>query len=421
MMIYPIVGILGVGRVLHAIDTLLSALTHPLNFIATEIGKGVTTAVDGLGNAMASSSQITFGTRYVALFDLGFHLAIIIAIGALLYGAAAAALSGEIKRLVDTIVRVIFAIIGSFALLTLVMMAQNVIFHIDQGIATTFSASNRQVGAGVAASLAATIAASVLSGAGAAIAITLGVLAIVGALILWSVLLMSTAILYVACFFGPLAFVISAKAGKKVLELVVAMLLVPFVITSVIAVGIAVLLDGGGLASTIPHFIMATGLLYVAIFSPLAILRFMPLAESHIAQLRHPHQAIQGASSQISSKSRSFKNATGRSSGSSGPLSGDGATGGSSGAASAAGGATAGGIAAAVAAGKAAKAAADKTTVGTFNAATDTVSGSGQVSPGKASPPGSGGAKKASTPAEHTDTSSPPIKRVSAPPSEQQT
>ncbi len=406
----------GIGHLVGDIEALLSALTNPLNFIAKEIGAGVTTAISALGKAMASSSQITFGTRYVALFDLGFHLAIIIAIGALLYGAAAAALSGEIKRLVDTIVRVVFAIIGSFALLTLVMMAQTVIFHIDQGIATTFSSSNQQVGAGVAAALATAIAASALTGAGAAIAIILGTLAIVGALILWSVLLMSTAILYVACFFAPLAFVVSAKAGKKMIDLIVAMLLVPFVITSVIAVGIAVLLDGGGLASTIPHFIMATGLLYVAIFSPLAILRFMPLAESHIAQLRHPHQAAQSAGSQISGKASALKSHFGGGM----SASGKGSTTGSS-STTGGGGATAGGIAAVVAAGKAAKAAADKTTVGTVNAPTDTVSGTGHVAPGKASPPGSNGTKTATGAPASKDASSSPPKRMSAPPPEQQT
>lgn len=421
MTIYLIGGIF--GGLISGIESLLHALTHPLNFIAKEIGNGVTTVITALGKAMASSSQVTFGTRYVALFDLGFHLAIIIAIGALLYGAAAAALSGEIKRLVDTVVRVVFAIIGSFALLTLVILAQTAIFHIDQGIATTFSSSNQQVGAGLAASLAAVLAASVISGVGAAIAIALGVLAIIGGLILWSVLLMSTAILYIACFFGPLAFVVSAKAGKKVLELIVAMLLVPFVITSVIAIGIAIMLDGGGLARTVPHFIMGVGLLYVAIFSPLALLRFMPLAESHIAQLRHPHQAVQTAAD----ARNSFGG--GKSSGGSKP----GAKGGSAAVGDAyteaGAGASAGGIAAVVAAGKAAKGAADKATVGTMGAANDTTSGTDfRQAPqyptnGAAKPSGqySGAPQYHDYDPQPTPPDKPAPRRIAKPPQEKQT
>jgi hypothetical protein len=367
-------GILnGVGHLFHSAVNAI----NPLNDIANAIGAGVTWVMKNLGHAMGSTSQVTFGGRYVALYDLGLHLAILVALGALLYGVAAAALAGDMRRLTATLTRVVVAIIASFALLTLVLLAQSAIFQVDKGIAATFAASNRQVGASLSASLAVIVGPSVLLGAGPMIAILLGLVAILGGLILWAVLLMTTALTYVACFFAPLAFVVSAKAGKKILELLVAMLLTPFVITSIIAIGVAIIADSGGLSKTVPHFLMGTGLLYVAIFSPLALLRFLPVAEQHMASLRHPHQAVQGAHSQATSAFKRF---------SPNGKTGSGASASASSGSGAGAGAAANPAAAAVAGveiGKAFKRQGDKVTQGSADSANAATSSTEQPAPGK--------------------------------------
>jgi hypothetical protein len=269
--------------------------THWLNVIAKDIGNGAVTALTDVGSFMANSSQLTFGQpSYIALYGDGMGLAILIGAGAILYGGAAAALSGDIKRLTSALARVVVAIMGSFALLTLVLMVQRAIFQVDQGIVLTFHHSEKQFGAAIAGMGSITV--GVTAAIGPIVLILIALALLVGALAVYAVLLMTTAIAYITCFFAPLAWVVSAKAGKKAIELLVAMLLTPFVITCVIAVGLAITADGPSVTDHITHTLMGLGLLYVAIFAPLALMRFMPIAESHIANLRHPHQAAVGAS-----------------------------------------------------------------------------------------------------------------------------
>lgn len=269
--------------------------THWLNVIAKDIGNAATAALTDVGSFMASSTQLTFGLRYTQLYDDGLELAILIGAGAILYGGAAAALSGDIKRLTSALARVVVAIMGSFVLLTLVLMVQKAIFQVDQGIAGTFQQSGKQLGATLSAVGAGL--AGITTVGGPAFLILLAIALLVGALAVYAVLIMTAAIAYVTCFFAPLAWVVSAKAGKKAIELLVAMLLTPFVITCVLAVGLSLTVDGSGVITHITHTLMGLGLLYVAIFAPLALMRFMPIAESHVANLRHPHQSAMNTGS----------------------------------------------------------------------------------------------------------------------------
>lgn len=336
---------------------------NPLNDIANAIGSAVTWAITHVGQAMASSSQVTFGQRYTALYGIALSLAIVVGAGALLYGAAAAALSGDLSRIVRALTRVGVGIVGSFALLTLVLLAQHAIYIVDtKFIAPTFLSANKQVAGGIGLALAGAVGVSALTGAGSIIAIVLGLVVVIGALALWAVLLLSTAILYVACYFAPIAFVISAKAGKKMLELIVAMLLTPFVITSIMAIGLAILGDGKSPGVVLTHFLMGAGLIYVACFAPLAIMRFLPIAEEHISSLRHPHQAAQQAGSNISNISSRIRGGRGGSS----PADTKSSPAGNSGGAAAAG--------AAIAAASAAKNATNRATTGNINQHADNLS-----------------------------------------------
>jgi hypothetical protein len=217
------------------------------------------------------------------------------------------------QRLTQALLRVFVAIVASFALLTLVLLAQQVVRQVDIGIAATFMGSAKQMGVAITSLGAGTAGVSLALG-GWAPFILIGAIILLGVFILWAVLLMCTVLVYVGCFFAPLAMVISARAGKKMLELIVAMLLVPFVITSIMAIGLAIIGDGPNTAVTVAHFFEGGGLIFVAILAPFSLMKFMPIAESHISNLRNPGSTARSAhstGSQIAGKGKSTSSAGG--------------------------------------------------------------------------------------------------------------
>jgi len=138
-------------------------------------------------------------------------------------------------------------------------------------------------------------------GMGVGFSILIGILLLLGILILLAILTLASALVYVGCFFAPMAFMWSIKAGRRTLEFIVAMLLTPFVVSSVLAVGFSIIGDPSGrgatrVASGVTHDVMGTALVFVAIIFPLAILKVIPLADGVVANIRSPHQtATQGA------------------------------------------------------------------------------------------------------------------------------
>lgn len=293
---------------------LLTDFSNPIKAALQEIehllGQALASLISATVTALTSETQVSFGQRYVHLYDIGLYFALFVAAAAVLFGAGAAALSGDMTRLTRSISRVVVGILASFALLTLVLMVQHAISRVDVAILNTLQGSDGQAGA---AALVAILAGLISTGPGLGLALLMGGALLLGMLILFGVLALASALAYLSCFFAPFAFVASAKAGRKILELIAAMLLTPFVISGTLAVGFAIIGDppsGGApsthLAAEIVHGLMGIGLICVALTAPLAILRMMPVTESSIANLRHPHQVISNVQSKLSGGSRDF-------------------------------------------------------------------------------------------------------------------
>ena len=385
---YPIFAILGIGHIVGwAFGNLSSSLLTPL---ADAIGSGVTTLAKDIGQAAVNSTVITTGARYTQLFDTGLGLAGYIGAFALLVAAAIAAVTQNYQRALAAVVRVFFAIIGSFVLFMMLPEIQSAISVMSKAVAATFGNSSTQVGA----SLEAMLSVSGMTGT-PLLLILFGVFVLIACFILWIILVLAQSIVYFTVFAMPLAFAASYKWGKKIAELTLAMLLVPFVITSILAVGLAVFGDGANFGTTLEHVVAGTGLIAVGCLTPFLLIKLIHTGEAGIQQMKNPHETAHGTITRMSSLKSSVSSFASGGKGAGSPTAGS--TGASSGVAGgvAAGAATAG-VGAAMVAGVAAAKQAGSSASQTVKAA------GGQSSEERASAPGGTTAANSHTPARST-------------------
>lgn len=272
-------------------------VAHVLNSIAGAIGDAINAGISWLVQSLTSITALHFGTRYVALYEVGLWIAGLCATGVLLVAAGVAAVKGSLKPIGDAVARVFVGIVASFALLTIVLMLQNVVHGLDLALLSTLSHSNQQVGAAVSAALAAVFGTGIVLGfSGPFLFILIGLVVLLGIVTLFAVLALTSAIAYLACFFAPIAFVFSAKSARKVLEIIFAMIVTPFVITAIIAVGVSVLATSRTTAAApvvaLGHFLIGGGIVWLGVFAPFLVLKMLPIAESSIAQLHQTHQSV---------------------------------------------------------------------------------------------------------------------------------
>ncbi len=347
----PFFAILGIGHIVGwAFGNLSSSLLTPL---ADAIGSGVTTLAKDIGNAAVNNTVITTGTRYTQLFDTGLGLAGYIGAFALLVASAIAAVTQNYQRALAALVRVFFAIIGSFVLFMMLPEIQSAISVMSKAVAATFGNSSTQVGS----SLEAMLSVSALTGT-PLLMILFGVFVLLACFILWIILVIAQSIVYFTVFAMPLAFAASYKWGKKIAELTLAMLLVPFVITSILAVGLAVFGDGANFGTTLEHVVAGTGLIAIGCLTPFMLIKLIHAGEAGIQQMKNPHEIAHNTISRVSSIKNSMSSFASGGKGAGSPTAGTtgaeqtgasstGATGGTAGASTA-------GVGAAVVAGAAA-------------------------------------------------------------------
>ena len=347
----PFFAILGIGHIVGwAFGNLSSSLLTPL---ADAIGSGVTTLAKDIGNAAVNNTVITTGTRYTQLFDTGLGLAGYIGAFALLVTAAIAAVTQNYQRALAALVRVFFAIIGSFVLFMMLPEIQSAISVMSKAVAATFGNSSTQVGS----SLEAMLSVSALTGT-PLLMILFGVFVLLACFILWIILVIAQSIVYFTVFTMPLAFAASYKWGKKIAELTLAMLLVPFVITSILAVGLAVFGDGATFGTTLEHVVAGTGLIAIGCLTPFMLIKLIHAGEAGIQQMKNPHEIAHNTISRASSIKNSMSSFAGGGKGAGSATAGTAGAGGtgasSTGATAGAAGATTAGVGAAVVAGAAA-------------------------------------------------------------------
>jgi hypothetical protein len=131
-------------------------------------------------------------------------------------------------------------------------------------------------------------------------------LVVIAGLLLWIQLLIRSAAIYVCVFFLPLVLAglvwpATARWTKRLVETLIALILSKFVIVSIISLAVAAMgrplsESGGGGVGTV---VGGASLLLLAAFSPFALFKLIPLAEtSSIGHLegmeRRPAHAMQG-------------------------------------------------------------------------------------------------------------------------------
>lgn len=263
----------------------------PGKWITHWMGDGAQGAVRLLVTGMTANTQVTIGTRYTQLIHLSAELAAFLGVLALLIAGARTALTGNVAGLGRDLVRVFLAIISGFAILAAMPLAEAAVHAMSAIVATTFASSANALSKTMVAVFTVT-GITVVAGPGSILLAILAGLIIAAALALWLVLILAQAVVYVAAFFVPLAWVVSPKIGRRMLELLGAMLLVPFIVTSIVAVGFAIIADGPNLGTTLEHMVAGIGILFVAAFSPLSALKLLQSGAAHVASARHPHQQM---------------------------------------------------------------------------------------------------------------------------------
>lgn len=139
--------------------------------------------------------------------------------------------------------------------------------------------------------------------------IGLSVATLIAAFFIWVELVVRMAAIYLAVLFMPLALVAlcwqaGAGAAKRLAEFLVAVIFSKFVIAGAIAVGAASLAApvSGGPGTETAKMVGGMALLALAGFAPVALLRWIPLAESAVATHglgRRPIQAARQADSDV--------------------------------------------------------------------------------------------------------------------------
>ncbi len=260
-----------------------------LSGIAHQISAAVTWVITQLGAALQSNTTVTIGNRYAALLRLDAILCAYIGVFVLLYAAARAALTGNLSNLAHDVLRVMLAVISSFLLILIIPYIEQIVSAASSFIASSFISSSTKLTAALSTIVGGGLTAVLASGGTALLAVIfLGLLALVAVMSLWIILIIAQGVVYLAAFFFPLTWVISPKWGRRVAELGSAFLFTPFLITSVLAVGMAVLGDGVNPAVVIEHMILGVGILFVGCFSPFAAHKMIHSGASYIASIKAP-------------------------------------------------------------------------------------------------------------------------------------
>ena len=289
------------------IASLFGIHINPLYYLASGISSAVAQVIKWVGLALVSTTHPRFASP---TFDAVFHAMLILTAYAggiaLVGGAIAGAIKRDPAKIGKAVGRVVLAGILGTALLVFAQIAQQVIGAMSNIVATSFGAGLPQM----TIRLGNLVGLAAISGAGDFLIIMLGILLLLGLLALWVVFVLVSAATYAVAVFVPLAWMFSANAGRRVTEQFIGLMMAPFVITTVLAVGIGVAgtpTHGAASAvSGITQFVEGLALVWLAVWSPLTLLRIIPSAYDQARSMgssalpsRHPHQLASQAGSHV--------------------------------------------------------------------------------------------------------------------------
>lgn len=126
---------------------------------------------------------------------------------------------------------------------------------------------------------------------------------VAGAFFLWLELIVRDAVVYVAVFFLPLAFVAmiwpaTGRYARKLIEVLIAVILSKFVIVAIISLAAKALAESLRNGS-FEALVAGSALMLLAAFSPFALMRFIPMAEAAVASSIHRSGAGVGTASSV--------------------------------------------------------------------------------------------------------------------------
>lgn len=277
-------------------DPLAPSLPSPVPHLVSNIlaslvkivGSAVAASVKNLGTVLANSTKVDTAGRFASLMRLSAVISAWIGSFVLLVAAAEAGLTRNVAKLGGTVARVGVAIVAGFILIGLVPLAQSAIAVLTGAVASSFGHSATALGATMVTDFA--IVAGATGFFGPIVIIMLAILALLAIIAVWAILVMASAFVYLSMFFLPMALAFSLKMGKKLGELMATALLVPFVITGILAVGFSIIGSGSNIGGVLSTFVSGTGLVAVACFSPFAVLKMFQSGAAHIANAKAPHQ-----------------------------------------------------------------------------------------------------------------------------------
>ena len=299
----------GLGTVTKIVSDPIKIITDPIRAIGDDVMRGVTSWVaDGaawlLGQAAALINQTTTPTLGAAWFTGQYAtmagLAAVFALPLLFL----AVLEGVLKRDGRIIVRAAGVHLPAAFLLT-----AGAVVVVGMLVALTDQMCGQLTGSvsGQASSFFSDVSKSLSNlasqtGSGPAVplfAVFLGgLIAAVGSFFVWIELLIRAAAIYVAVLFLPFTFVAmiwpqTARWCRRLVELLFAIVFSKFAIVAIMALAAAGLLSGGS-STGFTGVLAGAALMLLAAFSPLALLRLLPMVEG----AAHAHANRSGAGSQ---------------------------------------------------------------------------------------------------------------------------
>lgn len=179
----------------------------PFQWLAQQISALAASVYTGLWGVIDQTTLVSLSSpTYLRVYDLMFGIAVVVALGLALLQLIAGVLRKDPRALTTAAAGLGRAVLGGFALVTIVGSLLAVTDALSVGIVQATGTSIDQLGARVTALIGALpLAASAGAGGAAILTILLGTIALAGAFLVLASLLVRKALLLIAIVLGPLA------------------------------------------------------------------------------------------------------------------------------------------------------------------------------------------------------------------------
>lgn len=283
----------GVGSVANSASNYLGG--GIIHSIESAIKSALQSSISEIGKALVDVTKLNLGNSFMSVYDASLEITAILAVVVLVAGAIRGAFQGNTSHIFQTVVRVMVAIIGSFLLVALIPYVQSAFGAFSNIFATSFGSNIAGFGTKLETLI---LTSNFITGAPMTF-IILGVLILMANFTTLVVLSLSGMVAYIAAIAAPFAFLISPKSARKLLEILIVALATPTIITAIFALGLAVFSASIPTASAwIGSTIEGLGIMLLAVFSPLGVMKLLPMGEEAIAKMGAHHQQIKSAVSE---------------------------------------------------------------------------------------------------------------------------